>query len=183
MGQSIPSGIGESANNGCLCHGSASNATETTVTGIPEIYESNQTYNLTILIQSSVEQSNASQGGFRLLVNTGFIAFENQNHAQQIDNGWTHTSEGNAQRTWNFTWTAPSDNTSSTEFIVYGNAVNGNQNSMGDHWDGFGITVPGSGFDGNLEQPTVEQPYELIDFSIIIGGLIAILVFFYVVMK
>ena len=181
--QSIPTGIGQSANNGCLCHGSASNATETTLSGVPVVFESNQTYNLTLHIQSSVEQSNDSQGGFRLLVNTGTIEFENQSHAQQIEDGWTHTSEGNSQRVWNLTWTSPLDNTTSAEFIVYGNAVNGNQNSMGDHWDGFGITIPGSSFDGTLVQPTVDQSYELKDYSVIIGGLFGILVLFYFVVK
>ena len=183
LSQSIPSGVGQSANNGCLCHGSASNATETTLLGLPIVFESNQTYNLTLQIESTVEPANASQGGFRLLVNAGTIVFENQSLAQQLDDGWTHTSEGNAQRAWNFTWTSPIDNSTSAEFIVYGNAVNGNQNSMGDHWDGYGITIPGSGFDGTLAQPVVEQPYKIMDFSVIIGGLFTILVLFYFVVK
>ena len=183
VSQSIPTGVGQSANNGCLCHGSASNATETTLIGLPAVFESNQTYNLTVHIQSTVEQSNDSQGGFRFLVNAGTVMFENQSHVQQIDDGWTHTSEGNAQRVWNLTWTSPLDNTTSAEFIVYGNAVNGNQNSMGDHWDGFGITVPGSSFDGDLVQPIVDQPYNVTDYSIIIGGLLTILILFYFVVK
>ena len=54
---------------------------------------------------------------------------------------------------------------------------------MGDHWDGYGITVPGSSFDGDLIQPTVEQPYKIMDYSVIIGGLFAILVMFYFVVK
>ena len=165
VSQSIPSGVGQSANNGCLCHGSASNVTETTLIGVPTVFESNQTYNLTIQIQSTVEQSNASQGGFRLLVNIGTIEFENQSHAQLIDDGWTHSGEGNAHRSWNLTWTSPLDNTTSAEFIVYGNAVNGNQNPMGDHWDGFGISVPGSSFDGDLIQPSVEQPYDCLLYT------------------
>lgn len=183
VGQSFPAGVGQSANNGCLCHGSASNATETTLIGLPDVFESNQTYNLTVHIQSTVEQSNDSQGGFRLLVNAGTVVFENPSYAQQMDDGWTHTSEGIAERSWNFTWTAPQDNTTSVEFIVYGNAVNGNQNSMGDHWDGFGSTVPGSSFDGTLVQPVVDQPYEIMDYSIIIGGLFTILVLFYFAVK
>ncbi len=183
VSQSFPAGVGQSANNGCLCHGSASNATETTLIGLPTVFESNQTYNITVHIQSTVEQSNDSQGGFRLLVNTGTVEFENQSHAQQIDDGWTHTSAGNAQRAWNFTWTSPLDNTTSAEFVVYGNAVNGNQNSMGDHWDGYGITIPGSSFDGDLIQPTVDQPFKITDYSIIIGGLFAILILFYFVVK
>ncbi len=183
LSQSIPSGVGESANNGCLCHGSASNSTETTLIGLPTVFESNQTYNLTLRIESTVEQTNNSQGGFRLLVDTGTIEFENQSLAQQIDGGWTHTSQGNTQRAWNFTWTSPPDNSTSAEFVVYGNAVNGNGNPMGDHWDGYGITIPGSSFEGILIQPAVDQPYEILDYSIIIAGLFTILVLFYFVVK
>ena len=100
-----------------------------------------------------------------------------------MDAGWTHTSEGNAYRSWNFTWTAPEDNTSSVEIIVHGNAVNNNENPLGDEWNSLGVTIPGSSFDGTLTQPNVNQSYSLTDYSIIIGGLIAILGFLYVAIK
>lgn len=182
--QSFPTGVGESGNDGCLCHGGASNNTESYLVGLPTVFESNQTFNLTLVIESNIAvQSNSSQGGFRLLVSEGTVEFADQNQTQEIDDGWTHTGEGNAQRSWNFTWVAPQDNTSSVEFIVFGNAVNGNGNSMGDAWDSFGVTIPGSSFDGTLIQPDVDQSYSLTDFSLIIGGLIAILVFLYIVVK
>ena len=182
--QSFPIGVGELANNGCACHGGASNSTETSLTGLPASFESNQTFELSLVIESSNElQVNASQGGFRLLVSDGIIEFDNPNESQEIDNGWTHTSEGSTQRAWNFTWTAPQDNASSVEFIVFGNAVNGNGNSMGDAWNSYGVTIPGSSFEGVLTQPDVDQTYSLSDFSLIIGGLIAILGFLYIVIK
>ena len=182
--QSYPNGVGESADNGCMCHGSASNSTEISLIGMPTFFESNQTFHLTLQINSSVAaQSETVQGGFRLLVSDGIIEFENQSQAQEMDAGWTHTSEGNAYRSWNFTWTAPEDNTSSVEIVVHGNAVNNNENPLGDEWNSFGVTIPGSSFDGSLIQPDVNQSYSLTDYSIIIGGLIAILGFLYVAIK
>ena len=182
--QSFPIGVGESANDGCLCHGSASNSSESSLVGLPTTFESNQSFNLTLVIESNIAaQSNTSQGGFRLLVSGGTIEFSNPNEAQELDGGWTHTGEGNSQRAWNFTWVAPQENTSTVEFIVFGNAVNGNGNSMGDAWNSYGVTIPGSSFDGTLIQPDVDQSYSITDFSLIIGGLIAILVCLYIVVK
>jgi hypothetical protein len=182
--QSFPIGVGESANDGCLCHGGASNSTESNLVGLPAIFESNQSFNITLVVESNIAaQSNTSQGGFRLLVSDGTIEFLNSNETQELDGGWTHTSEGNSQRAWNFTWVAPQDNTTSVEFIVFGNAVNGNGNSMGDAWNSYGVTIPGSSFDGTLIQPDVDQSYSITDFSLIIGGLIAILVCLYIVVK
>jgi hypothetical protein len=182
--QSFPIGVGESANDGCLCHGSASNSSESSLVGLPTTFESNQSFNLTLVIESNIAaQSNTSQGGFRLLVSGGTIEFTNPNEAQELDGGWTHTGEGNSQRAWNFTWVAPQENTSTVEFIVFGNAVNGNGNSMGDAWNSYGVTIPGSSFDGTLIQPDVDQSYSITDFSLIIGGLIAILVCLYIVVK
>ena len=183
VSQSFPTGVGESANNGCLCHGGAANSTETTILGLPTIFESNEIFNLTLLVESSVQHSNESQGGFRLLVSGGEIQFANSSQTQELENGWTHTAEGNTVRSWNFSWTSPSDNSTAVEFVAYGNAVNGNENSMGDKWDGYGVTVPGSTYAGELIQPNVDQSYSLTDYSIILAGLIAILGFFYVVVK
>ena len=182
--QSFSIGVGESANDGCTCHGGASNSTESFLVGLPESFESNQTFELTLVIESSIDLlTNATQGGFRLLVSDGNIEFDNPNESKELEDGWTHTIEGNSQRTWNFTWTAPLDNASTVEFIVFGNAVNGNGNSMGDAWDAYGVTIPGSSFDGTLIQPDAEQTYSLTDYSIIIGGLLTILVCLYIVVK
>ena len=182
--QSFPTGVGESANDGCLCHGGASNSTNSYLVGLPTSFESNETFHLTLVVESDVAiQTNSSQGGFRLLVSAGEIEFANVNHTQEHEDGWTHTGEGNAQRAWNFTWISPQDNTSSVEFIVFGNAVNGNGNPMGDAWNSYGVTIPGSSFEGTLIQPDVDQSYSLTDFSLILGGLIAILVCFYIVVK
>ncbi len=182
--QSYPMGIGESADGGCLCHGSASNTTEISLIGVPTLFESNQTFNLTLEINSSIDvHSENAQGGFRLLVSAGTIEFENETQVQNLDAGWTHTSEGNTHRWWNFTWTAPEDNTSAVEIIAHGNAVNGNQNQFDDAWNSYGITIPGSSFEGTIIQLNLNQSYSLIDYSIIIGGIIAILGFLYFAIK
>ena len=182
--QSYPSGVGEIADDGCTCHGIASNLTVISLIGLPVSFESNQTFDLVLVLESSIEvQTDASQGGFRLLVSDGTIEFENLNQTQELEDGWTHSSEGNTQRAWNFSWTAPHDNSTIVEFIVNGNAVNGNENPMGDAWNSYGVTLPGSSFDGTLLQPDIDQTYSLTDFSIIIGGLFAILTCLYIVVK
>jgi hypothetical protein len=182
--QSYPSGVGEIANDGCTCHGVASNLSEISIIGLPVSFESNQTFDLVLLLESSIEvQTDVSQGGFRLLVSDGTIEFEDLNQSIELDDGWTHTEEGNAHRAWNLSWTAPQDNSTSVEFIVYGNAVNGNENPMGDAWDSYGVTLPGSSFDGTLLQPDIDQTYSVSDYSIIIGGLLAILTCLYIVVK
>lgn len=177
--QSIPTGIGSSSNDGCLCHGSSSNATSTVLLGIPEQYDSNQSFNLSLVIESSVEQNaNASQGGFRLRVNQGAVEFEQTSHAQVIEDGWTHTLNGSQHRIWNFTWTSPIDNSTSTTFTVHGNAVNGNGNSMGDVWNTFAMTIPGTGFTGEIIQPEVPT-FEYSNFYVILTGLSVLLLLLY----
>ena len=69
---SLPSGVGEMANDGCLCHGGASEATVVFISGLPVEFESNTTYNLSLQIDSSIEPSQDShQGGFRFNVQGG----------------------------------------------------------------------------------------------------------------
>ncbi|MBT60909.1 MAG: hypothetical protein CMA63_05085 [Euryarchaeota archaeon] len=169
--QSIPTGIGSSANDGCLCHGSQSNQTTTSLIGLPDTYESNQSYAITLAIDSMVEQTeNAAQGGFRLRIDQGSIVFENQSHAQILDDGWTHTLAGNQQRIWNFTWISPLDNQTTTTFTAHGNAVNGNENSMGDVWNSFQLTIPGAAYTGEVVQPEVVI-FEYSNFTVILIGL------------
>ena len=42
---SAPGGIGTSADEGCLCHGEKNSDTAIIVTGLPDFFESNTTYN------------------------------------------------------------------------------------------------------------------------------------------
>ena len=52
-----------------------------------------------------------------------------------MDGGLTHTPEATYFRSWNFTWTAPADDTETAEFTIYGNAVSGGDGSGGDIWN------------------------------------------------
>ncbi len=145
IGQSYSNGAGSSANNGCLCHGASNDVTQVEIIGLPEKYESNTSYQLSLSITSSIESesNNSALGGFRLLISKGEVVFEDENRSQYLEDGWTHTEQGNKFRSWNFTWTSPEDNTSSTDFDVYGNGVNGNNNPLGDAWNYQSIKIGG----------------------------------------
>ena len=52
IGTSAPSGIGTSADDGCLCHGEKNSDSSILVTGLPKFYESNTTYNFSVEVTS-----------------------------------------------------------------------------------------------------------------------------------
>jgi len=156
LAQSASSGIGDDAENGCLCHGSKSQSTIVTIEGLPQQWVANQTYDLAIIINSTIEQSqdiDASLGGFRLMIDDGLVLFEESNYSQIIDEGYTHTSQGNAFLQWNFTWTAPASNDTVVTFVAHGNAVNSDQQTTGDAWNYHSSSVAGEGFTGVIEEP------------------------------
>ena len=156
LAQSSPSGVGDMGNEGCLCHGAKSLSTSVIIDGMPPQWAANNSYAMSIIISSSIEisdQENAQLGGFRLIVDGGEVIFAENNHTQIINEGYTHTSQGNQYRQWNFTWTAPSSNDSVVDFVVFGNAVNSNGQSSGDAWNYYSTTVAGEGYTGAIEQP------------------------------
>ena len=106
---SIPSGVGDMANEGCLCHGGISDATTVVISGLPEKFESNTTYNLSLEIESSINASKDShQGGFRFFTKGGgVVQFENASEVQQLNDGWTHELAGTYPCQWNLTLTSP----------------------------------------------------------------------------
>ena len=82
---SFPTGIGSMADNGCVCHGSQSNATEVSLHGLPIQFESSQTYEIILSLESSVEQAtNASHGGFRILMSEGLLEPENASLVKKL---------------------------------------------------------------------------------------------------
>ena len=102
---SAPSGIGSAANEGCLCHGEKNTNTNVELLGLPESFESNTSYNFSIVVTSQTipQNTNGESGGFRLLVTGGSIFFnETEGLIQVLDDGWTHTELGNTVRMWNF---------------------------------------------------------------------------------
>ena len=55
--QALPDGIGDRANDGCLCHGGADDTTSVNLSGLPGVYNSSVEYNLTLTIESPVESN------------------------------------------------------------------------------------------------------------------------------
>lgn len=170
---SVPSGVGDEGNEGCLCHPRA-DFTEVSLVGLPSEYGANITYNVQLQISSSVEvDGENSQGGFRITVSNGSMMF-NQSEAQYLDNGWTHKENGTYQRMWDFTWTSPADNASRSEFTVYGNAVNGNGQQTGDAWNEYSLVLPGTEYEGDLSLSPSIDGLDPLDKLLLLVGLCAL---------
>ena len=156
LSTSFPSGVEDIGDQGCLCHGESKEQTSISISGLPEKFEANTTYNLTLTVFNELISENIGEpyGGFRLTVSKGTIVFENSNQTQFLDGGWTHTSTGNKYREWNLTWHSPDDNTSKAIVDLKGNAVNGNGASSGDSWNSIVYTIPGvNNYDDISNQP------------------------------
>ena len=174
---SAPSGIGSSANEGCLCHGESNSNTIVEVRGLPEYFESNTSYDFSIEVSSLtiLPNANGERGGFRMLVTSGSIDFnESEGMIQQLDDGWTHTETGNKVRMWNFSFTSPESNASVVDFTIYGNAVNGNQASSGDEWNSLEIRLPGLQYDGELLGQQADE-FNPLDYTVGIVSMIVLL--------
>ena len=172
---SAPSGIGSAANEGCLCHGEKNTNTNVELHGLPESFESNTSYNFSIVVTSQTipQNTNGESGGFRLLVIGGSILFnETEGLIQVLDDGWTHTELGNTVRTWNFSLMSPQDNTSYVDLTVYGNAVNGNQASNGDEWNSLDLRLPGTQYEGELLGEKTDE-FNPLDYTV---GMVSMLV-------
>ena len=74
---SAPWGIGEIANDGCLCHGERNTNTQVEIQGLPDSFEANMTYNFSITVSSQSVPANLDGeiGGFRLLITGGTVGF------------------------------------------------------------------------------------------------------------
>lgn len=149
--QAFPNGIGDRADNGCLCHGGADDTTNVNLSGLPETYNSSMEYNLTLTIESPVE-SNDVQGGFRVVISQGELIAEGW---QIMDGGYTHTDEINDRRQWAAVWVAPEADDQLATFVVHGNAVNGNGNSNGDEWNSISVAIPGVNYTGEVIKPDI----------------------------
>ncbi|MGB1436841.1 MAG: choice-of-anchor V domain-containing protein [Candidatus Poseidoniaceae archaeon] len=172
---SAPSGIGSAANEGCLCHGEKNTNTNVELHGLPESFESNTSYNFSIIVTSQTipQNTNGESGGFRLLVTGGSIFFnETEGLIQVLDDGWTHTELGNTVRMWNFSLMSPADNTSYVDLTVYGNAVNGNQASTGDEWNSLDLRLPGTQYEGEMLGEKTDE-FNPLDYTV---GMVSMLV-------
>ena len=83
-------------------------------------------------------------------------------YGQEMDGGLTHTPEATYFRSWNFTWTAPADDTETAEFTIYGNAVSGGDGSGGPptapYTGGNGTANTGGGGGGGSVKGTFPNP-------------------------
>lgn len=169
-----PNGLGSEANEGCLCH-TPDASTRVSVAGLPEAFASNTTYDLTLTISSSIEPSaNNSQGGFRWVVDEGQLSSVNNSTVQELDGGWTHTYEGSFLRTWGVQWTSPMDNTTAANFVIQGNAVNGNNAPTEDAWGTLELVVPGDAYEGDLTPNEGIDGVSQTDRLLLVVGLVLI---------
>ena len=94
---------------------------------------------------------------------------------QEMDEGYTHSSSNNNQRTWEFNWTAPESDAELVTFIVYGNAVNGNGAASGDEWNSNSYAVPGPNYEGEIVTPTTKDSISPRQLAVGVIGIIAVL--------
>ena len=168
--EALPTGIGDVGDNGCVCHGASTEETKVTLFGLPDVYNSTQTYNLTLTIESNVE-TNDPQGGFRILVSHGEITGD----VQELEEGYTHSSSNNNQRTWEFNWTAPESDAELVTFIAHGNAVNGNGAASGDEWNSNSYAVPGPNYEGEIVTPITDDSVSSRQLAVGVIGIITVL--------
>ena len=169
--QALPEGIGDRADDGCLCHGGSDDSTTVSLVGLPEMYNSSMEYNLTLTIESPVEL-NEVQGGFRILISQGDLIGEGW---QILDEGYTHTTEINDRRQWDAVWVAPEADDELATFVIHGNAVNGNGAVSDDEWNSITIAIPGPNYTGEVVTPELSTK-EISDIQITVGviGIIAL---------
>lgn len=90
-------------------------------------YALSTTYNITVTLTSS---PNSTKSGFQIAAEksggakVGSFAAGTGSQVVNSNTGVTHTSTGNAQKTWTFTWTSPAVNEGTVTF--YASAVAGN---------------------------------------------------------
>ena len=181
VGQSyaLPSGIDGRGDKGCLCHGGGDDSTIVELVGLPDVYNSSMIYNITVSIDSPVEQ-NEVQGGFRLLISHGEIIGENW---QYIDNGYTHSTEINDRREWNAVWIPPSDSDVLATFVVHGNAVNGDGTPQNDEWNSQSLAIPGPDYTGDIAPPELSNSLTLPQKIVGVVALILLLTLTYYAVK
>ena len=179
--QALPDGIGSVGDNGCACHGGSDDSTNVTLSGLPEIYNASEEYELTLTLESPVEQNDV-KGGFRILISQGVLTGE----VQEIDGGYTHNSSLNKQRSWTINWTAPQQDDKLATFVIHGNAVNGNGQPTGDEWHSLSLAVAGPNYTGDVNAPDLGDTTGKItnrQFAVAGVGLLAILTLAFFVIK
>ena len=159
IGSSAPNGIGSVADNGCSCHGGASNESfvDFNVEGIPINFTLNTSYSITITMNNgSLVDNNAN--GYRIIASQGAITTDAGDADSHIlDEGATQTGDGQSTNVWNLTWTSPSGADGDVEFNTFVLLGSGGNGAGGDHW--IGKTNSSSPMDNNTQED--EEPEEI----------------------
>lgn len=154
---------------GCNCHAAAPDpGVVLEVDGLPATFEAGTTYNLTLRVSDEVERVEDATAlvGFNLWTDRGTLA-STDDAVQAIGAELTHTSEGNDQRTWNVTWTAPGSDEVTAKIRFTANAVNGDGDpSDADHWNRLVIEIPGVNAEGGgLPHPGLVSSMGILMFA------------------
>ncbi|MDG1545264.1 MAG: hypothetical protein P8R32_03325, partial [Candidatus Poseidoniia archaeon] len=158
-GETNPGGIEPSIStlveaNGCSCHnvgdGDMNNPNSDVILNLtmPSNFTAGETYTLILNISGGPNDiapmvEGPNMGGFMLKASSGVLTPINDNVWKPADASYlTHTEDGNNLREWSFNWTAPDSDSIVTNFMVYGNSVNGNAKdptdnagNSGDYWN------------------------------------------------
>ena len=131
---------------GCTCHGGGvpSIAVIVSISGVPQSYSVDETYNFTI---SLVTADDAVEGGF-MLWSYGVGTFNSDTDGIRTnENETTAISQSGIGNDWVVQWTAPAQDVGEITFQLVGNAVDGSGlPDEGDAWNivSFFISAPGT---------------------------------------
>ncbi len=121
------------------CHSGGSFGASVAITSNIPVggYALNTSYNITVTLTSS---PNSTKSGFQITseksggTKVGTFAGNTSTGTQGINSskGVTHTSTGNSQKTWTFSWISPSNNEGTVTFYAASVASNNSGNFNGD---------------------------------------------------
>ncbi|UCD92066.1 MAG: PKD domain-containing protein [Methanobacteriota archaeon] len=126
------SGLSGSASTGCGgCHASTANSSMTVaIDGIPNEYDAQQTYQLTITVTGG---PSGDAGGFDLEVDNG--TFLNPGASAKLESGTEIVHSDANSRTWTVDWLAPSSGSGIVTFEIVGLAADGTGDMVADEWN------------------------------------------------
>lgn len=136
------------------CHtGATMNPAMIKIDNLPATYKANQSYRLTLTLNSQLESMSEQQGGFALRVSAGQLVVSDSVNTQMVGDILTHTLEGSANRSWQFTWQAPEGEAGGwlrrgqpgpdVNVTIMAVAANGDFSAIGDEVGAAGLTIKG----------------------------------------
>ena len=129
---------------GCSCHGaggSPSSEIILSISGVPRVYDTGETYNLTI----SLTHTSYNIGGF-MIWDYGAGVFDVSEGTKVVPDSGGAISQNDPSNDWIVPWTAPSEDVGDVHFSLAGNVVDGSgAPDAGDHWTTLSFTVSAPG--------------------------------------